>query len=44
MRFAGTIKAQVQLLGQAFGGQHSTGMRGNGYNSIPGFIEKHIGK
>ncbi len=35
---------QVQLLGQEFGGQHSTGTRGNGYKSILNFIEKQVGK
>jgi homoserine acetyltransferase len=34
---------QVQLLGQEFGGQHSTGTRANGYKQILSFIDKQIG-
>lgn len=35
---------QVQLLGQEYGGQHSTSTRANGYKSILKFIDKQVGR
>jgi hypothetical protein len=35
---------QVTLLGQEFGGQHSTDTRSNGYATILKFLEQQIGR